>query len=172
MLKNLTYPLLVSPAACSLPDRDMTYIIKQGNNHSNGAKVYNSDNITFRVYIDQSWVYEPDSHWNKLIGFSESVSPHQNSLRIGWRCSEEKIIFGMYAYVDGTPVRIKGQREYNPGTWIEGAVFRSYNAYHVFIGSEHFHTKATEGKRMISTLYPYFGGDDTAPHDMKFHFRF
>ena len=168
-MKYLIIILLLT--GCSIPDGDMTYVINQGNNHSNGAKVYNSDNITFRVYIDQSWLYDNDNHWNKLIGFSESVSPHDNSLRIGWRCTDGKIVFGLYAYVDGDPVRIRGQREYNPGTWVEGSVFKSYNTYHVIIGGEHFHTKAA-GDKTVSTLYPYFGGEDTAPHNMRFHFRF
>lgn len=154
------------------PEGRETYVIHEGKHYSNGVKVYNADNITFRVYIDESWVYEPDAHWNKLIGFSESISPHNNSLRIGWRCSDERIVFGLYAYVDSDPVRIRGERSYKPGTWIEGSVFRSYNTYHVWIGGEHFYTPAVEGKKTLSTLYPYFGGERTAPHNIMFHFRF
>ncbi len=159
-----------------------TFIIPKGSHYAEGTEFslesFNGDGIKMSALFDESARYiinDVDSlDWNKLIGFAEDIRFQENSARIGWRWSEpkQKIELGYYCYVKG---------EINMG-WLYdvqiGAPFRfivtdDQEKKHYLIDIEGNY-KAIPHKRNNDNkkywLRPYFGGDKTAPHDIKIVF--
>jgi hypothetical protein len=130
-----------------------------------------SRSITRTVTFTPSCRYdigEDQSDWNKLFGVGFFPHHHRNSYRFAWRYDPEYdvIQIGAYWYFKGErrasvidvvginkPVNLK---LYYDGDYIafeiEGKVACKINSYWPVIGYK---------------LGPYFGGNKTAPHDMK-----
>jgi hypothetical protein len=156
--------------ACTTDEDFRVFVILKGDHFSSGRGLVFSNTMYFRVYIDSSWVYEGENHWNKLIGLSDAIDHHRNSNRLAWRCENGKIRFAHYCYQDGQRVIVPFTRSYEPGIWVEGYL-RNKGAYLVGLGNEKSSLKRT-GKMVSHALFPYFGGQQTAPHDMQFVFDF
>ena len=109
-------------------------------------------NLCFR--FDSSAIYKTQNplnqnDWNKLFGFSRGYH-HHNSIRLAWRWNPkiEKIELAKYMYK-------KGSRSYE----IIGATDINQ--------SKTVKLEFNEGIPLCYLLYPFFGGDETAPHDIR-----
>lgn len=168
------------------PDRDQsttgrageliytTYLIPAGSHYSNNStlKSVKTSEMKFAVKFDSSAIYTTlnplnQGDINKLYGFSEGYNNQYNSARIGWNWNLGKL--NLYAYV------------YNKGV-------RSFKKItSVAIGAEHSCSIKVSGASYIFTVngisvtlsralktttasgyqqYPYFGGDEVAPHNI------
>jgi len=131
--------------------------------------------INVKVKFDESCLYEPfdeEHDINKLwgIGF---VYHHKNSARFGWRAMGKIIEIHTYCYVDGKRVSEK-LIECQPNEWLELDL-------DVFKDRYQFKAKNIDGERALKNiekgktsflqlftykLFPYFGGNNPAPHNM------
>lgn len=152
-----------------------TYIIKQGSHVSgNHVSAVTKNHLKFQTIFDDSAIYTtqaPDNQGdiNKLYGFSDCDSTHQdNSARFGWRWFNNQLEIHAYTYVDGI----------RSSQYIKNVNLNQSHVYQLNIVSDHYEMIVDDTKvsmpRGCSTssilkykLFPYFGGDEVAPHDIK-----
>jgi hypothetical protein len=110
--------------------------------------------------------------WNKLMGLTTNRI-HHASIRLGWRWRPDlkKVELGFYGYLSGQRVMLPLQTvaletpiDIELRFWNGGASARAGGAYHEearSLGLSHWLPAMTW---LLETAY--FGGDETAPHDM------
>lgn len=156
------------------------YLIPKGEHYSQGNNftTFEGPEMVFTVRFDSSCIYrtaDPDNQWdiNKLYGFSDNGTlHHQYSARIGWRWSEGAL--RLFAYTYNNAVREEKELAVVPiGKEVRCAIKVSKGVY-LFSVNE----KQEALTRLSSTpsgkgykLYPYFGGDEVAPHDVRIWIR-
>jgi hypothetical protein len=156
------------------------YVIEAGAHYAsdNTYKLIETSELKFTARFDNSAMYqsanaENQYDINKLYGFSDNgAAHHQYSARFGWRWSDGALHLFAYVYNGGkvaseelgiVPIdknitcRIKVEKE-----------------KYVFYCNEYVRTmprqsKTKKGKGYM--LYPYFGGDEAAPHEVDIWIR-
>lgn len=157
------------------------YIIKKDKHSSSPLIkfdiVYNKW-IQFRVKFTESCLYKFDNvdgeDINKLMGFSDGGYHMNNSARIGWRCINNKDI-ELFSFC-----HINGKMDYKYITSVEIDeqvlinMFVNDDEYMIDVTNSNFKMFTTRVKRGAKNkfnvdylLYPYFGGNHTAPHDIE-----
>ncbi len=156
-----------------------TYIIPQGAHYSNEntLRFFNEDSLVFRLSFDTTARYQTllptnQKDWNKVLGFSDCGGHHHgNSARLAWRYdpSSDLIELGRYLYRDST--RTFTTLDSLPiGDTLYATVYRNATNYGFTLGEKEWLT----GRRCKSTnlsywLFPYFGGDETAPQEIHLY---
>lgn len=152
------------------------YLIAKGGHSSdkNGYKPVTTTEMKFSVQFDSSAVYQTANlnnqlDLNKLYGFSDNNQEHhQFSARIGWRWYNNQLeLFGYvynngaftYKYITAIPLN----QEINCSIRVQGS---SYLITANGITITMVRTATTE-QAVGYQLYPYFGGDEVAPHDIR-----
>jgi hypothetical protein len=148
------------------------FLIKKGSHKSSYSLNYtNKKSLSFFVQFDDSCVYktiDPSNQEdvNKLIGISDGFSHVKNSARFGWRYLNGKLEILGYTHFDG-------KFEFEKICDIE--IGREYQLT-IEIGDDY---KFSVEDKIISMrrfpkkfgfnyyLWPYFGGNETAPHDIS-----
>ena len=161
------------------------YKIKRGRHSTlHQLRLLNSEKLSYDVIFDETAVYETtdpnnQADINKLFGFADCNSlHHENSARFGWRWDRVngQLEILAYVYADGVlTFQSIGPVELN----------QAYR-YHLFLYDDHYafeiegvSTTRLEMNRGASVcnkglyyrLWPYFGGDETAPHDISIFMR-
>ena len=170
MSRVLLLPLPLLLCACTMDE----YVIDEGDHSSTTAvSLFTGSQMSFEALFDDSAIYETDSESNqgdinKLMGFSDcSGHHHSNSARFGWRWYDDELQIHAYTYADGT-------RSYE---LLGSVAIDAVETYRIEIDADRylftFDGTTTEMDRGCSgagfasyQLYPYFGGDETAPHDI------
>lgn len=152
------------------------YTIKAGQHSAdlNYYKVVDVSELKFIVRFDSSAIYnsglkENQYDINKLYGFSDNkANHHQFSARIGWRWSDNALRLFAYVYNDAAVISkelgiVSIGADINCSIKITGSQYLfSVNKYYEVLPRA---SKTSSGKGY--QLYPYFGGDETAPHDVN-----
>lgn len=153
------------------------YVIAKGqhypNNDSNTIVIVKTGELKFIARFDSSAIYttaNPNNQAdiNKLYGFSDNNAFHHFfSARFGWNWYQNALHLWAYNYNDST-------REFKDLGTI--AIGKDHNCSIKVQGNQYIFTlngKSTAVKRTSPTvmgegykLFPYFGGDETAPHDV------
>ena len=151
-----------------------TYSIKKGR-HSSGFH-YKSDykeTIEFDVIFDESSIYETEdpvnqADINKLYGVSDGGSHHmESSIRIGWRWYNNNLELLWFKHE-------LGELSYGLIETID--VNKTYrckielksNTYEISVDNKKVSTpRLFKGVYKHYYLYPYFGGDERAPHNIS-----
>lgn len=132
--------------------------------------------LEFSFRFDDSAIYDlgtEDQHdINKLFGFAEgsALHIHEHSARFGWRwlVEEEQIEIMGYAYTGGIRKSIR-LGTVVPGEDAEGSITSTSDEYRfTFKDSMFIITRETPyqaDRKFLS--YPYFGGNVTAPHEVR-----
>lgn len=152
------------------------YVIKKGNHYceQNQPEFINTPAIAAMVTFDSSAIYTTTDLFNqgdvnKLIGFSDCESQHhQNSARLGWSWNGKEVV--MYAYVYANGVRIiKTLGAVSLQEAFACSVIAEKNTYYfkaaAYTDSIPRYCGTNSGYRY--KLLPYFGGDETAPHEIR-----
>jgi hypothetical protein len=153
----------------------VTYIIKKGAHYCspNPLTFTSQSQISFKAVFDSSCIYRTvdpanQNDINKLYGFSDCNTQHlENSARIGWRWSKDSLrIFGFVhnnsqmLYKEITTVKIDSV--------IKCSIICLDTQYKFKVNGKILllprHCSGTYSRYM---LYPYFGGDEVAPHEIK-----
>ena len=155
--------------------RNVPYIIKKGEHYAvpTSYRLVAFDELRFLVQFDSSAIYQTESaenqyDINKLYGFSDNNSDHHlYSARFGWRWSDGALRLFAYVYNDGEVAR----RELAPvpiGVSLECRILVSGNQY-IFYYGDNWASMPRESSTPVAQgymLHPYFGGDETALHDI------
>jgi hypothetical protein len=155
------------------------YLIRQGQHYcdQNTLKLVRTSEMRFAVRFDSSAIYttvNPVNQFdiNKLWGFSEGLNHQVNSARIGWRWSDSALRLFGYVYDSGQRYSqeigiIEINRNVECGIKLMGDQYAiSANGDTVFLPRGPLDTVANGYQ-----LYPYFGGDETAPQDIRIMVR-
>lgn len=153
------------------------YVIPKGKHYatSNPYKAVEGTEMKFVVRFDSSCIYKtslPENQWdiNKLYGFADNEAHHhQFSARFGWRWSEGALRLFAYTYNSGE--RTAKEMAVIPiGKEVHCAIKISGSSY-LFSVDEKIEAMPRQSKTAVAKgyqLYPYFGGDEPAPHDVRF----
>ena len=156
------------------------YNIRKGNHYAEGTafKKIHQHELRFQVLFDSSAIYtniKANNQYdiNKLYGFSDcGTMHHENSARFGWRWNGKCIEIHAYWYNDSIrsnefldAVSIGDTAELAIKVLPRQYGFEINNNTHVF--PRHCTAPGMEGYQ----LYPYFGGDETAPHDIRIRIK-
>lgn len=154
-----------------ITDNYVNYTIPEGGHSSvSGISITDKTEFEFTAIFDQTCQYstglpENQADINKLYGISDCGSNHhENSARFGWRWYDEQLQIFAYCYRNG-------QREEQFITAVEPDKEYSYN---LKVEPENYiftlngiSVSMIRGCNLESSryrLYPYFGGDEVAPH--------
>ncbi len=165
----------VNPPEPLHPDKFLKYTIFKGQQYSdkNFIATVEYDELKFLVKFDSSAIYQTidpanQADINKLYGFSDNNAQHQDfSARFGWCWNKDSL--RLFAYIYNNGMRSSKQLGViNIGTEYNCAIKVSDSTY-IFKLDD----KAQTMKRSSTTpkgkgykLYPYFGGNETAPHNI------
>lgn len=156
------------------------YTIKKGRHASSGkVELLQSKTMQFTAVFDETAIYisgtaENQHDTNKLLGFSDcNDHHHRNSARFGWRWLDEQLEILAYVYADGERI-IEPIGTVALNEPIDYQLTMSDNFYHFYL--EGFQPVSIERKNKCNMgvyylLAPYFGGDETAPHDITIKIR-
>lgn len=151
-----------------------TFHIAKGKHESmKDFQLFDGYSLKFKVRFDETAMYttkakENQADINKLYGFSDcGTHHHENSARIGWRWYNQQLELHAYAYVDG-----KRKTEF-----IKAIPFDSFVECEIAVLDNEFLFRVGDKEVKITRactldpggyrLYPYFGGDEVAPHDIN-----
>lgn len=156
------------------------YTIKKGQHYAEGNiyKTIETSEMKFVVKFDSTAIYKTIASANqydinKLYGFSDNNGGHhQFSARFGWRWSNNGLRLFAYIYNNGS-VLSKELKEINIGEEVICNIQVTSSSYLFSINdvTERFPRMATTSKAKGYQLYPYFGGDEVAPHDVNVYIK-
>jgi len=157
-----------------ITDDYKTFTIRKGQHRSTYALNYSKDTaFDWNVIFDSSAIYQTvDStnqmDINKLIGWSDCGDNHtENSIRFGWRWLNDELEIHWFKHENGSfsfdkicNVSLCTEHDY-------GLIIRDWDYQMMVDGTCVWIPRNCpyEGKRY--QLYPYFGGDETAPHNIN-----
>ena len=149
-----------------------TYTIRRGQHYcdQNTIKYIRTSEMKFMAKFGNSAIYQtilPENQYdiNKLWGFSEGVYNQYNSARIGWSWNNSALRLYGYVYANG----VRYYQEITTvviGTDISCSIKVSGNTYIFTVNGSRITLPRGPSTAQASGYqqYPYFGGDETAPH--------
>tara|TARA_Y100000385_G_C13006385_1_gene599611 strand:+ start:673 stop:1248 length:576 start_codon:yes stop_codon:yes gene_type:complete len=150
--------------------------IKKGS-HSSGFRfsLQTSNEQIFKFKFDESAIYKTQDprnqgDINKLYGFSDCLTHHHtHSARLGWRWLNDQIEIMAYSYANKERSS-KFVVAVMQGDISDAKINIKNNSEYEFTVNGHTVTlpRACDKEKVTGyTLFPYFGGDETAPHDIQ-----
>ena len=177
--KALIFLLLLF--GCKKVDQEgrQIFTIHKGQHRSTGLfKTTKSTLLDFKVMFDMSALYEINSldqaDVNKLLGLSDHKQYHMdNSIRFGWRYYNEQLELLWFKHQDGN--FSFGHIEYiQPDIEYLCTIQINPTEYILFVDDTYVTIPRIKSKYCYKTmnyrryfLWPYFGGNCVAPHDIK-----
>ena len=168
----------------------MIYTIKRGSHFASGFNFGihpNGKTVSKTVKFFPNCAYDlgntNQADINKLYGFSVGLfqSNQYNSARFGWRWSieKQKIELLAYVYVNGKRINEWDQNIFITDINLMEEVYASIeidsNKYKFSISKYSGGTISSAFSRAGSgtgyNQYPYFGGDEVAPHEMQIELK-
>lgn len=163
-------------AAIADGNQTTEYIIPRGAHYclNNSYLPFSDSAMHFMVRFDSSAIYstilpQNQEDINKLMGFSDNRSGHHEfSARIGWRWSDGSLRLFGYVYNEGQ-VLSKEISSIPIGSFVNCSIRVSEGFYFFTAGDSEIRLpRAAKGINAEGyLLYPYFGGDETAPHEIR-----
>ena len=156
------------------------FTIKKGQHFAEGNayKAVELSEMKFAVKFDSTAIYrtaasENQYDINKLYGFSDNnADHHQYSARFGWRWSNNALRLFAYIYNNGS-VLSKELKAISLGTEVTCSIIVTSTSYIFTVDgvSQGLPRLASTPKAKGYQLYPYFRGDETAPHDVNVYIK-
>ncbi|PVY42453.1 hypothetical protein [Pontibacter virosus] len=155
-----------------------TYTIPKGSHNAQiQFKFVETSTIRFEATFDSTAMYKTSlpgnqADINKLYGLSDCETDHHtNSARFGWRWFNNRLEIHAYTYLN---------KKRNTA-YITAVQPNQTNRYELVLGEKEYtfkvnDTQVTQPRYCTSAsshyqLYPYFGGDETAPHNITILIR-
>ncbi|GHA58572.1 hypothetical protein [Pontibacter akesuensis] len=162
----------ISPKETETAQTHVLYTIPEGAHYcdKNTYKEVRTNYIKFEVIFDSSAVYTTalagnQGDINKLFGLSDcNSSHHTNSARFGWRWYKNQLELLAYTYLNKKwEYRLLGAVPIGKAVACE---IKAEGQQYTFSmdGKTVSMPRACDGDMVGYQLYPYFGGDETAPH--------
>lgn len=164
-----------------------TFSIKKGDHGSglNYEELYH-EYLVYDVIFDESAIYstvDPNNQAdvNKLFGFSDCNSNHvENSARFGWRWYQDELqILGFVHFEGDIQILELGAVELNKAYRYEVYLDDDEYLFRIDGVTDSFTNGIARMNRSAKVcevgyyyrLWPYFGGDETAPQDINIFMR-
>lgn len=156
------------------------HLIAQGTHNSdkNAYRPVTTSEMKFVVQFDNSAIYQTaaadnQGDINKLYGFSDNDQDHHtNSARFGWRWYNNQLQLFAYVYNNGVQSdKLIGAFPLNQEI---SCSIRVAGSSYVFTANGTQATMpraATTAQAVGYQLYPYFGGDETAPQQIRIQIK-
>ena len=171
-------PEPASPDKEIIDDDFVTYIIAKNNHFTdNNISEVKVNKLKFIVQFDSSARYQTvdknnQADINKLYGFSDCTSFHQtNSARFGWRWLNNQLEIFAYTY----------QNQVRQEKFIKAVDLNKAYTYELEALDNKYIFKLDDkivemprgctGNPVKYKLFPYFGGDEAAPHEIKIRIK-
>lgn len=165
----------IQRASSSASSNFIQYNIAEGQHSADKStfKSVETTNLDFVVKFDSTAVYQTKEKVNqydinKLYGFSDNnADHHQFSARFGWRWSDGALRLFAYVYNEGK-MTSKELTVIPIGTEVTCSIKVDSSNY-IFTVNGKSNTMPRLSKTATAKgymLFPYFGGDETAPHDV------
>lgn len=165
---------------CLKKDESGFYIfkIKKGDHRSTTRyQRVSTNSLNFTIILTESCKYQsnsPDNQLdiNKVFGMSDGGNHMNNSARIGWRYYNNKLELHAYTHYNGNfdfkkICDVDADKEYNCQiSYMDG--YYNFVVNSVSVTMPRFEN--SDKKKYL--LYPYFGGDETAPQDITIKVKF
>lgn len=158
------------------------YLIKEGKHgaEDTGGGEMTDHALVYDIIFDSTCVYEIASEdqadINKLFGFSDCNDLHHaNSARFGWRWYQNELQILSYTYNnDVVSYQELGAVEFDKS--YRYIIYINEDSYEFYIEGIMNETVSVDRGNTCDAgyyyfLWPYFGGNQTAPHDMKIFMR-
>ena len=154
------------------PPSYASFTIRQGQHYcdQNSLKSVRTSEMKFMAKFDNSAIYQtliPENQYdiNKLWGFTEGFNNQYNSARIGWSWNNDALRLYGYVYAKG----VRHMQEITAisiGTDITCSIRLETNTYLFTVNGVSISLPRGLSTTQASGYqqYPYFGGDETAPH--------
>jgi hypothetical protein len=164
---------------CTRTEPDFTYTIHRGDHFASpGMAGYDGDTLRRLVTFDESCQYDESSQgfpgWNKVGYWYCLPHPHigKGGVTFVWRCISGQLTLGWYGWKDGVSPMDTGWDGSQFGLIGPVDPGREYLLEIVSGDSIEFRVDGIGVKtgfsfRPKSCLPPHFGGQETAPHEMK-----
>lgn len=157
------------------PEKGITYVITQGKHYceQNKYSIVQYTEQKFEVLFDSTAIYKtvlPINQYdiNKLFGFSDNDADHLTySARFGWRWDNNAL--RLFGYVYNNKVLSRAEiMVINIGTLYLCSIGVTADKYLFKVNDKTVPMVRSSTTLTASgyKLYPYFGGDETAPHDI------
>jgi hypothetical protein len=152
-----------------------TYTIEKGKHYAKGLNfaVTTQKELPLMARFDSSAIYQTkdprnQGDINKLIGFSDCLEHHhKNSARLGWRWLNDELQILAYTYKNGERIR-KEIKSIPLNTKVPMSIKVEGTQYRFQVEDEVVYMdRGCNGRVKGYLLYPYFGGDETAPHKIE-----
>lgn len=156
------------------------YIIRSGQHYANfnNYQPMQIEQLQFIVKFDHTAEYKTtdvnnQEDINKLYGFSDNNSGHhQFSARFGWNWARGSLRLYAYVYNNGERsskeiISIKPEQEYHCSIKVSGNKY----IFSVDAVTLEMYRGSTTALANGYKLYPYFGGDEMAPHDVHIRIK-
>ncbi|MFC6999613.1 hypothetical protein [Rufibacter roseus] len=162
------------PSTEAVTQEETQYTIKSGAHETtNPFKPLKTNKIKFSVKFDKTAKYstkDPNNQAdiNKLYGMADCNSfHHTNSARFGWRWYQGKLELHAYSYANGVNSS-KLVSAVDLDKWYTCEIKLEDNKYVFQVGNQKVEQpRGCDGEGVGYQLYPYFGGDETAPHEIN-----
>jgi hypothetical protein len=160
------------------------YLIKKGNHYASvsifrkiGGIGWKITSLKMRfVFREECWWAPPrnndDNDLNKLAGIGFGTNHHSNSVRLAWIPDfTSRGVIKIYGYTyDGKKEAPQFVSQYitsvHTGETCEAAI-ESHGNYDITVNKVTIHMdNIRQDPNLCFHLYPYFGGNNAAPHDM------
>jgi len=153
------------------------FTIKKGNHKSSIALEYtDKQTFNFTVEFDSSAIYKtqyPEDQYdvNKLIGISDGGFHERNSARFGWRWVDNNLELMAYTHYQGNfyfdkITNLELNKEYNCSLILNDNYIFTCNGQTIIM------KRWRNDKSNNYYLWPYFGGNETAPHTIKIKVKY
>lgn len=172
--------VLISLLSCEPAPEDLFvrhFVIPKGKHYATPrlVEMLQSDRLIFTAKFDASAIYEfgdesLQSNKNKLLGFADCNSMHhENSARFAWQWFNNQLEIYAYCYVNSERVE----------NYVGTVNINEVNRYAIQLTDSHyvFYLNGEEAVRVDRAnrcdkgvyymLWPYFGGSQPAPHDVR-----
>ncbi|MEP1114877.1 hypothetical protein [Ekhidna sp.] len=177
MKKILQIALVLILISCeqAMEEPYETFFIPSGK-HDNGMKIQSlqTKTLKFSAIFNETAIYETQTlenqeDINKLMGFSDCNSHHhKNSARFGWRWLNNQLEIHAYAYANGERITeyIGSVKLNEPYDYQIQLTNDAYVFYLEGLDPVRITRKSPCTRGLYYMLFPYFGGNEVAPHDM------
>jgi len=168
----------ITPVTATTNPETIVYTIKKGEHDTNSPlALRTATTIKFEATFDASAIYQTidkanQADINKLYGVADCRTDHHtNSARFGWRWYNNQLEIHAYTYLDKVRhSKLVGVVELNKAYTYE--IQLQDNKYKFILDDTTVELpRHCNGKGEGYQLYPYFGGDEVAPHDITIRIK-
>lgn len=161
-------------------DDYIEYLIPKGSHYAT-ENVYRSlhiNKLMFSALFDSSCIYTTQSEWNagdinKLYGFSDcNAGHHENSARFGWLWNGQSLEIHAYCYVGGMrQIKLMGIIPIGTPANMSISLEPGHYVFEMNGKTERMPRSCSSDYADGYQLYPYFGGDEAAPHEIRIRIK-